>query len=144
LLCVAVLGGLLYGVEVGIIGGALPYLEATSHFDAAQLSTIVAAVLLGSVISTIFAGLLADWFGRKPMMFVSGVVFVISIPPIALSLFRHMTCFTGCSQDILYKVRFGFGGVLDVMGSLRRVGSACGVCGSRQPWRVDERALPGV
>jgi len=85
LLCVAGLGGLLYGVDVGIIGGALPYLEATSHFTAAQLSTIVAAVLLGSVISTIFAGLLADWFGRKPMMFVSGVVFVISIPLIALS-----------------------------------------------------------
>jgi SP family myo-inositol transporter-like MFS transporter 13 len=85
LLCVAGLGGLLYGVDVGIIGGALPYLEATSHFDAAQLSTIVAAVLLGSVISTIFAGLLADWIGRKPVMFISGVVFVISIPLIALS-----------------------------------------------------------
>jgi len=85
LLVVAGLGGLLYGVDVGIIGGALPYLEATSHFDAAKLSTIVAAVLLGSVISTVFAGLLADLFGRKPMMFVSGLVFVISIPLIALS-----------------------------------------------------------
>ena len=30
LLLVAGLGGLLYGVDVGIIGGALPYLEATS------------------------------------------------------------------------------------------------------------------
>jgi SP family myo-inositol transporter-like MFS transporter 13 len=85
LLCVAGLGGLLYGVDVGIIGGALPYLEATSHFDAGQLSTVVAAVLLGSVISTIFAGLFADWFGRKPMMVLSGLVFVISIPLIALS-----------------------------------------------------------
>ena len=53
LLCVAGLGGLLYGVDVGIIGGALPYLEATSGLDAAQLSVIVAAVLLGSVLSTI-------------------------------------------------------------------------------------------
>ncbi len=85
LFCVAGLGGLLYGVDVGIIGGALPYLEATSHFDAGKLATIVAAVLLGSVISTIFAGLLADWLGRKPMMVVSGLVFVVSIPLIALS-----------------------------------------------------------
>jgi len=85
LLCVAGLGGLLYGVDVGIIGGALPYLEATSHFDAAKLSAIVAAVLLGSVISTVFAGILADLFGRRPMMFLSGLVFVISIPLIALS-----------------------------------------------------------
>jgi SP family myo-inositol transporter-like MFS transporter 13 len=58
LLVVAGLGGLLYGIDVGIIGGALPYLEATSGLDASQLSVIVAAVLLGSVISTLFAGLL--------------------------------------------------------------------------------------
>jgi SP family myo-inositol transporter-like MFS transporter 13 len=68
LLLVAGLGGLLYGVDVGIIGGALPYLEATSRLSASQLSVIVAAVLLGSVISTLFAGLLADWLGRKPLM----------------------------------------------------------------------------
>ena len=38
LLLVAGLGGLLYGIDVGIIGGALPYLEATSHLTAAELS----------------------------------------------------------------------------------------------------------
>ena len=85
LLAVAGFGGLLYGVDVGIIGGALPYLEATSGLDAAQLSIIVAAVLLGSVISTLFAGLLADAMGRKPLMVLSGLAFVFSIPIIALS-----------------------------------------------------------
>ncbi|HXE10909.1 MAG TPA: MFS transporter [Bryobacteraceae bacterium] len=85
LLAVAGFGGLLYGVDVGIIGGALPYLEATSGLDASQLSIIVAAVLLGSVISTLFAGLLADAMGRKPLMILSGFAFVISIPIIALS-----------------------------------------------------------
>ena len=85
LLLVAGLGGLLYGIDVGIIAGALPYLEATSGLNAGQLSTIVAAVLLGSVISTLFAGLLADLLGRKPLMALSGVVFVISIPVIALA-----------------------------------------------------------
>ena len=85
LLLVAGLGGLLYGVDVGIIGGAVPYLEATSKLTAAELSVIVAAVLLGSVFSTLFAGLLADWMGRKPLMILSGLTFVISIPVIALS-----------------------------------------------------------
>lgn len=85
LLLVAGLGGLLYGVDIGIVGGALPYLEATSHLNASQLSIIVAAVLLGSVFSTLFAGLLADWMGRKPLMVISGLAFVISIPVIALS-----------------------------------------------------------
>src|ERR1022692_3203804 len=85
LLLVAGLGGLLYGVDVGIIAGALPYLEATSGLNAGQLSFIVAAVLLGSVISTLFAGMLADWMGRKWLMAASGVLFVISIPMIALA-----------------------------------------------------------
>ena len=85
LLFVAGLGGLLYGIDVGIIAGALPYMEATSGLNAGQLSIIVAAVLLGSVISTLFAGMLSDLFGRKPMMIVSGLVFVASIPMIALA-----------------------------------------------------------
>jgi MFS transporter, SP family, solute carrier family 2 (myo-inositol transporter), member 13 len=85
LLLVAGLGGLLYGIDVGIIGGALPYLEATSKLTGSELSIIVAAVLLGSVFSTLFAGLLADWMGRKPLMILSGAAFVLSIPVIALS-----------------------------------------------------------
>ncbi|MGB7437625.1 MAG: MFS transporter [Candidatus Acidiferrum sp.] len=85
LLLVAGLGGLLYGIDVGIVAGALPYLEATSRLNAGQLSIVVAAVLLGSVISTLFAGLLADWMGRKWLMILSGLMFVISIPVIALS-----------------------------------------------------------
>jgi MFS family permease len=85
LLLVAGLGGLLYGIDVGIIGGAVPYLQATSGLTPSQLSFIVAAVLLGSVFSTLFSGLLADWMGRKPLMIVSGCAFVVSIPVIALS-----------------------------------------------------------
>jgi len=85
LLLVAGLGGLLYGVDVGIIAGALPYLEATSGLSAGQLSFIVAAVLLGSVISTLFAGMLADGWGRKKLMALSGALFVASIPMIALA-----------------------------------------------------------
>ena len=85
LLLVAGLGGLLYGIDVGIIGGAVPYLQATSGLNPSQLSFIVAAVLLGSVFSTLFSGLLADWMGRKPLMIASGCAFVVSIPVIALS-----------------------------------------------------------
>src|SRR5450756_1742647 len=85
LLLVAGLGGLLFGVDVGIISGALPYLQETSGLTANQLSFIVAAVMLGGVFSTLFAGLLADLFGRRTMMVFSGVLFVVSVPVIALS-----------------------------------------------------------
>ncbi|HVU16471.1 MAG TPA: MFS transporter [Candidatus Didemnitutus sp.] len=85
LLLVAGLGGLLYGVDVGIIASAYPYLEATANLSRSQLSFVVAAVLLGSVFSTLFAGLLADWMGRKKLMIISGLFFVASIPIIALA-----------------------------------------------------------
>jgi len=85
LLLIAGLGGLLYGIDVGIIAGALPYLEATSGLNANQLSVVVAAVLLGSVLSTLFAGWLSDRLGRRPVMGLSGLTFVISVPMIALS-----------------------------------------------------------
>ena len=85
LLLVGGIGGLLYGVDVGIIAGALPYLESTSGLNAGQLSIIVAAVLLGSVISTLFAGLLSDLMGRKKLMIISGILFVVSIPIISLA-----------------------------------------------------------
>jgi MFS family permease len=89
LLCIAGMGGLLYGIDVGIIAGALPYLESTAalawKLNAQQLSFIVAAVLLGSVLSSLFAGLLADVVGRRPAMVLSGALFVTSIPLIALA-----------------------------------------------------------
>lgn len=85
LLLVAGIGGLLYGVDVGIIAGALPYLEATSGLNNQQLSIVVAAVLMGTVISTLFAGFLSDRLGRKPVMILSGILFALSIPVIALS-----------------------------------------------------------
>lgn len=90
-LLVAGLGGLLYGIDVGIIAGALPYLEKTFKLpdggllNAQQISFVVAAVLLGTVISTLFAGKLADLFGRRSIMTLSGLLFVISVPMIALA-----------------------------------------------------------
>ena len=84
LLFIAGLGGLLYGIDVGVIAGALPYLQATTSYTAGELSSVVAAVLLGSVLSSLFAGSLAEWMGRKKLMIVSGICFVLSVPVICI------------------------------------------------------------
>eukprot|EP01034_Spumella_vulgaris_P044473 gene44473-55315_t len=89
LLFIAGMGGLLYGIDVGIIAGALPYLESSAaqlwKLSAQQLGFVVAAVLLGSVLSSLGAGALADAIGRKAGMLVAGLLFSASIPMIALA-----------------------------------------------------------
>ena len=85
LLFMAGMGGLLYGIDVGIIAGALLYLEKTISLTVEQTGFIVAAVLGGSMFSSLVAGILADWFGRKTMMIVSAVMFVASVALIVIS-----------------------------------------------------------
>jgi len=87
LLIMAGLGGLLYGVDVGVIAAALPYIERTSTFDQDQIGWIVGMALWGSLPSSLVAGLLAEWFGRKKMIIASALLFLISIPVICASGF---------------------------------------------------------
>jgi MFS transporter, SP family, solute carrier family 2 (myo-inositol transporter), member 13 len=85
LLFIAGMGGLLYGIDVGIIAAALLYLEKTINLTVGETSIIVAAVLGGSMFSSLVAGVLADWFGRKTMLVVSGLMFVGSVGLIVIS-----------------------------------------------------------
>ena len=85
LMFMAGLGGLLYGIDVGVIAAALPYIEKTSTYTLGQLSSVVAAVLLGSVISSLFAGMLSEWLGRKKVIIISALLFTLSIPVICFS-----------------------------------------------------------
>ncbi len=79
LMLVSGLGGLLYGVDIGVIDPALPYLNQSVKLSEQNTSYIVAAVLAGSLFGSIIAGFLADWLGRKIMMIVSALLFVGSV-----------------------------------------------------------------
>ena len=87
LLIMAGLGGLLYGVDVGVIAAALPYIERTSTFTQNEIGWIVGMALWGSLPSSMVAGLLAEQFGRKRMIVASALLFLISIPVICASGF---------------------------------------------------------
>jgi MFS transporter, SP family, solute carrier family 2 (myo-inositol transporter), member 13 len=85
LIVIAGFGGLLYGIDVGIIAAALLYLSKTVSLTLGQTSIIVAAVLGGSMFSSVIAGLLADWLGRRSIMIGSALMFLASIGLIVLS-----------------------------------------------------------
>ncbi len=85
ILLVSGFGGLLYGIDIGVIDPALSYLNQAIQLTEQQLSFVVAAVLAGSILGSVVAGLLADWLGRKVMMIVSGLMFVGSVAIIFVS-----------------------------------------------------------
>jgi MFS family permease len=85
LLFIASVGGLLYGADIGIIAAALLYVGKTISLTLEQTSLIVAAVLGGSMVSSLATGVLADWFGRRKMMILSGLMFVASVGVIVFS-----------------------------------------------------------
>ena len=67
--------------------GGLPYIERTSTFNEDQIGWIVGMALWGSLPSSLVAGLLAEWFGRKKMIVASALLFLVSIPVICASGF---------------------------------------------------------
>lgn len=85
MLSIAGLGGLLYGIDIGIISAALLYLNKTINLSVQQTSFIVAAVLGGSMLSSPIAGFIADWIGRRRLMIAGGLLFVASVGIIVVS-----------------------------------------------------------
>jgi len=85
LLAIAGLGGLLYGIDFGVIAAASPYIKALRLFSDAELSWIVGAVLFGGLISSLSAGMLAERFGRKRMIVAAAALFLLAIPVVCLS-----------------------------------------------------------
>lgn len=79
LLFVAGAGGFLYGYDLGIIGAALLYLNKTIALTAAQESLVVAAVLAGGAVSSVVAGALADFLGRRWLMIGAAGLFLVSV-----------------------------------------------------------------
>ena len=63
IIAIAGLRGMPYGIDLGIIAAVLPYLDSVIRLTVEQSSFVVAAVLGGSVLSSLVGGLLADWLG---------------------------------------------------------------------------------
>ena len=95
LLAIAGLGGLLYGVDFGVIAAAEPYMKALGVYSDSQISHVVGAVLLGGLLSSISAGWLCDFFGRKKMIVASSAMFLVAIPIVSLSLDSFPVLFAG-------------------------------------------------
>jgi sugar porter (SP) family MFS transporter len=76
-IAIAGLGGFLYGFDIGVIAGALVFLKRDLAISSNEASLIVAAVLGGGSLATLFSGPFADRFGRRFSIDLSAIVFII-------------------------------------------------------------------
>lgn len=75
---VAAIGGFLFGFDSGVINGTVDALQLAFNSDAVGTGFNVASMLLGCAVGAFFAGTLADKMGRKPLMLITAVAFIIS------------------------------------------------------------------
>ena len=77
---VSAMGGLLFGYDWVVIGGAKPFYEL--YFDIADVPAMqglaMSVALLGCLIGAMVAGMMADRYGRKPLLIISAFIFLSS------------------------------------------------------------------
>lgn len=102
------LAGLLYGIDMGLIAAALPYIKVTCGFSESQLSSVVAAVMLGCIPGTMCAAWVAERTGRLAALKATAIVFMVAVPVICFSDGNFWVMFTG---RFLQGIGCGFMGV---------------------------------
>jgi sugar porter (SP) family MFS transporter len=73
----AALGGLLFGYDTGVISSALLFVRTDFRLSTAGQSLVAGIVLIGAVLGAVVAGSLSDRFGRRPVILVTALAFVI-------------------------------------------------------------------
>lgn len=76
--CVATIGGFLFGFDSGVINGTVDGLKTAFNSDSMGTGFNVASMLLGCAAGAAAAGKLSDAYGRRSMMIVAAVFFIVS------------------------------------------------------------------
>lgn len=82
---VASLGGLLFGFDIAIISGTVPFIKDYFQLNELMLGWGVSSLLMGCIIGAAFAGKLSDFYGRRKMLIITSLFFAVSCMATGLS-----------------------------------------------------------
>ncbi|QKJ63421.1 sugar porter family MFS transporter [Flavobacterium sp. M31R6] len=82
---IAALGGFLFGFDMAVVSGIIEPLKLQYGLSSGQEGLFVSCALLGCIVGVGFSGYLSDKIGRKKVLFVSAVLFLISAVGFAFS-----------------------------------------------------------
>ncbi|PBS11314.1 MFS transporter [Lysobacteraceae bacterium NML93-0792] len=97
--CVATIGGFLFGFDSGVINGTVDGLQRAFDSDSVVTGFNVASMLLGCAVGAFFAGRMADHFGRRNVLVIAAVFFLVSAWGSGIA--------TGSLEFVLYRVLGG-------------------------------------
>ncbi|EOS9587700.1 sugar porter family MFS transporter [Staphylococcus pseudintermedius] len=83
---IGALGGLLYGYDMGVISGALLYLKDDIPLNAYTEGLVVSSMLVGAIVGAGLSGPLSEKLGRRRLVFMISIVFIIGALILALAL----------------------------------------------------------
>ena len=68
-------GGILFGYDIGVMTGALPFLKTDwALTNATLVGWVTSAVMFGAIFGAAIAGQLADRLGRRRMILMSSLI----------------------------------------------------------------------
>jgi len=69
--------GILFGYDIGIIAGAEGHIQKDFDLSPIWLGIVVSSLMGGAIIGSILSGLLGDKFGRRKLILVSSLIFLV-------------------------------------------------------------------
>ena len=75
---VTALGGLLFGFDISVISGTIPFIQDVFELNETLKGWVVSSALIGCILGASYAGRFGDKFGRKKVLLVVSVLFGIS------------------------------------------------------------------
>lgn len=75
---ISALGGYLFGFDFAVIAGALPFLRTEFALDPWWEGFLTGTLALGCIVGSLWAGNLADRYGRRPGLICAALIFAIS------------------------------------------------------------------
>jgi sugar porter (SP) family MFS transporter len=143
------LGEFMFGFDTGVIGVALLFIKKDMHLSPFLQGWVVSSLLLGAAIGVGYAGVLSDRYGRRPVLKVMAIVFILGAIGAALSpdvgwlIFSRFVMGLGVGASaVVVMVYLAEMAPTEMRGKIASLGQMMVVCGIMAAYLVDYGLSP--